>query len=308
MPPIQIQLDSPINAAKAASPTSSRSGITPSPATTTATGSSASPYTPARPSAVASFATPTHTSTSLEPSPSRSPTRTTAPPHSDGPPPPQPGAVPVPSSGYATPRSSRHSRDPSAASTGRKDSIYAPSNPFTSEPPPPMPAIVPTAMPRQLSIPPPQTNYATPDSTSTPSFTNPAYQTSSYDPPRMGSLVPAPPPPETSSYYSSNAAAYTYGAAAPPPTLVHPPGYQQNPYADAMTPSARANQAAHERRPSVLSGLAEAVGVSGNDSTSFETSPADEGAWGAAKKWMGGVAEKAAQVEGEVWRRFSTTR
>jgi len=60
----------------------------------------------------------------------------------------------------------------------------------------------------------------------------------------------------------------------------------------------------------MLTNLAEAVGVSGgNDSTGFEAAPAgDEGPWGAAKKWMGGVADKAAQVEEEVWRRFSTSK
>lgn len=86
----------------------------------------------------------------------------------------------------------------------------------------------------------------------------------------------------------------------------------QNPYADAMSPSARAAQEAQEptRRSSVLAGLAGAVGVGGaNDGTRFEPAPEEEaGAWGAAKKWMGGVAEKAVAVEGEVWRRFSTTR
>jgi len=94
-----------------------------------------------------------------------------------------------------------------------------------------------------------------------------------------------------------------------------------------MSPAARAVQAQQDRRPSVLAGLAEAVGVSSsslsasnNDSGSMMmgdksgmgggngASFSDEGAWGAAKKWMGGVAEAAVAVEGEVWRRFSTNR
>jgi len=145
----------------------------------------------------------------------------------------------------------------------------------------------------------------------------------------MGSITPPPPPSSETptSAYAPRQNAYTYSTTpshnTTPSTLQHPPGYVQNPYADAMSPAARAVQAQQDRRQSVLAGLAEAVGVSSsaasNDSGGGMMGDGgmggggaggagDEGAWGAAKKWMGGVADAAVAVEGEVWRRFSTSR
>ncbi|KAI5274521.1 hypothetical protein E4T47_02483 [Aureobasidium subglaciale] len=142
MPPIPIYADAPIAAAKA-------DGVTPQtappptrttdlPATTTSSGSS---YPAAQPGAVAG---PAPTGSVSRPAPPPTSTVTTS-LQTDGPPPPQPGAVPMPSSTTRT-------------------NAYDPNSPAAPRAQP---------MPQQLSIPPPTTSALATHSTAAASPTSP---------------------------------------------------------------------------------------------------------------------------------------
>ncbi|KAL1839376.1 hypothetical protein VTK73DRAFT_4055 [Phialemonium thermophilum] len=145
MPPIPIHTQSPINPAKA-------SGVTPQtreaapdetsgsvPATTTTAGAAsenqAQPaYPPARPGAVPSLPVPTATAGVARHDPSLQPTPTRS-VEQQGPPPPQPGAVPVPPghrhAGAPPPTATgAPSGPPSASFTASQLDIPAPAVPY----------------------------------------------------------------------------------------------------------------------------------------------------------------------------------
>ena len=152
MAPIPVYSDSPINAAKAsgvtpqtADPESSNSA--PAPATTTASSSNYS-YAPARPGA-ASMPAPTGSAQRYVPV---QPTPTTA-SNSEGPPAPQPGAVPVPPKSYIAP-------PPKAGEMyqSQQQSTNPPAQPY----------------PPQMGVPPPTTSYGVPPHSSTSSSTVPS--------------------------------------------------------------------------------------------------------------------------------------
>lgn len=135
MPPIKVYTQSPINAAKA-------SGVTPQTAAPADSGTNKTlPYTPAH--------------TTAAPTPTR-----TVPLHQDGPPPPQPGAVPrlpeATATATATASSSTLPPPPRAGASavaGASASPPAPTPAPTAAPH--LPAAVP--YPPQMGIPPPQT-------------------------------------------------------------------------------------------------------------------------------------------------------
>lgn len=235
MPPIPVHIDDPITPSKPA-------GVTPRTEPTRTTNTDAgvttapntSPYPAAQPGAAAVPA-PT-------PFAQPQPTRTTQPATSnDGPPPPQPGAVPV---------------HPSATS---------------SIPPPPRAG----EMPSQMNIPTPSQNLAPTHSTST------ATSAASGQGPTTLNFGPV-------------------GGTVPTASSAHPSGYQQNVFAQEMSPAQRASldaQEAEDRRGSFLEGLG---GSAGGGEKGGEGDM-----WSQVKGWVGAAGSKAAEIEGEVWRRVN---
>ena len=139
----------------------------------------------------------------------------------------------------------------------------------------------------QMSIPPPQRNYA------------PTHSTTSYVPPQ-------------SNYTAQN---NTVGLPTTvnlgpvsrqthEPQSEHPPGYQQNIYAQEMTPAQRSSLEEQERRESIIGGLTGGGSSSGmgGDTTATDTAG---NAWNALKNWAGAAGEKLAETEEIVWKKIN---
>ncbi|KAK8211526.1 hypothetical protein M8818_003179 [Zalaria obscura] len=271
MPPIPIYTDAPITPTKA-------DGVTPKtaepPTRTTdnvATTNDGPAYPAAQPAAAA-FPGPTPAISRPQPSATRTIASQDTP--YDGPPPPQPGAVPMPPS-HPLPSS-------------------------TSIPPPPQPGATAaqpaiTAMPAQASIPPPSSNAAPTHST----YTSPPSSAPRAGPTTLNLGPVNPPAPSQASQYSVNANA-------------HPPGYVQNEYAQEMTPAQRASlevqevREAQERRGrsgSLGGSLGGMLGAGGADEGLPRTEQ-EAGVWGSVKGWAGQLGEKAVRLEKEVWKRI----
>ena len=293
MVPIPIHADKPINpeAAKAdgVTPRTALDGsldrYAPRPTTTTATPSRTShAYPAAQPGAPAVPAPTGSINKSFAPrqQPQPTPTRTTALLEEQGPPAPQPGAVPVPTAYSTTSITvSTLPPPPQSGQTASRPSI-------TSA----------THMPPQFSMAPPPTAYMPTHSTTTtaPSSTGP-----------HPISLPQHHHPSTTTFSIQPLTSQT-----PDTSLEHPPGYQQNPYADALTPAQRTSQDIHDKSEqgasaSVLSGLAPGALLPGRggDGAGHEDG---EGAWGTAKRWVGEVVGKVGEMEGEVWKKVNSQR
>ena len=95
----------------------------------------------------------------------------------------------------------------------------------------------------------------------------------------------------------------------PTASSAHPSGYQQNVFAQEMSPAQRASldaQEAEDRRGSFLDGLGGGVGSTGGGLSGGGSSGGAEGdVWSQVKGWVGAAGSKAAEIEGEVWRRVN---
>lgn len=131
-----------------------------------------------------------------------------------------------------------------------------------------------TTMPPQMAIPPPQQNYApvhgtvaaVPQNTSTPG-------------PTTLNLGPV----------------YGQQGGVPPPAS-HPPGYQQNVFAQEMSSAQRASLEQHERNEGL------SLGSTGNDSTNDTVG----NMWNAVKGWATVAGTKLAETEEQVWKRINS--
>lgn len=143
------------------------------------------------------------------------------------------------------------------------------------------------SMPNQTSIPSPQQNFA------------PTHSTTSYMPSpsrQQGSGGPT----------TLNMGPVT---AHHEPQSAHPPGYQQNAYAQEMSPAQRSSLEEQERRESIVAGL----GFGGGGGSASAASPVggDGGEdslgnmWNAVKGWANTAGEKLAETEESVWRRIN---
>ncbi|KAL9095104.1 MAG: hypothetical protein Q9165_002707 [Trypethelium subeluteriae] len=286
MPPIPVYSDRPINPAKAedAEPQTSaphaNTGNQPSSnSASTTTDPSPSQYVPAAPGAAPAPA-PTGSITSNVPQvhagqQQLEPTRT-VPAANDGPPPPQPGAVPI--AGATAPMTAsqntgsippppRPGDAPQTTSASSKSAAITPAPSATT-------ADAPQGPPSQFSIPPPTQNAA-------PTHSTTAGTTLSYGG-QYGTGAG-----QSSGMPPAVLSAQSQGESAVSPE--HPPGYVQNPYADMMSASQRA---ANDE-----AGGASGIQVSGEE--------AEGGLWDTAKKWVGEAGKGLQQLEEEAWKRVN---
>lgn len=94
----------------------------------------------------------------------------------------------------------------------------------------------------------------------------------------------------------------------PTASSAHPSGYQQNVFAQEMSPAQRASldaQQAEDRRGSFLDGLGGVGGSTGGGLAGGGSSSGEGDMWSQVKGWVGAAGSKAAEIEGEVWRRVN---
>ncbi|KAI7166590.1 hypothetical protein D0869_00476 [Hortaea werneckii] len=290
MPPVQLHLDDPVapqhsqgvTPQTAAADPASATGPANNPATTTSAAAPA--YPPAQPGQAAVPAPTPYAPPASQPAP----TRTSQPPQNGSPPPPQPGAVPVPSSSLPPPPKAGESPTATAkpqgtAFTGVLNQMHIP--------PPPQTNLAPT---HSTTVAAPAAGYVPPSGSGGPTTLN---------------LGPVPP-----------AAAPSSAVAQDGPgrrSSEHPPGYQQNVYAQEMTPAQRASLEGEQRREGFAAQLGGAFGgnagprdgglgggmMGGNAGSGVGGE--GEGVWGTAKSWLGAAGSKLAETEEEVWRRIN---
>jgi hypothetical protein len=251
------------------------------------------PITPSKPQAV------TPQTTQLDPTKTTSADAgiTTA---ASGPPPAHPQAQPaapaVPgATPFAQPTPTRATQCvpqdavPPPPQPGAVPSPLVQSTPTTSNLPPPPRAGQGSAFTTALNAmhaPPPQINYATTKSTD----------------PSTPHRQPSQP-----------ATTLNLGAVQPPPSMPasHPTGYQQNLFAQEMSPAQRASldqQEAVERRGSLFAGLP--GGPSGSASgggggvIGEDASRTAGNMWNAAKGWASAAGSKVAEVEAAAWKKI----
>lgn len=139
--------------------------------------------------------------------------------------------------------------------------------------PPPRPGEAPrqqyAAMPSQMQMPPPSQNYAPTHST------------------MAGAPVPVGP-------QGSGPTTLNFGPVAHDAPSDHPPGYQQNTYAQDLNPAQRSGLDVQERKESIVNNL--------GGETAGE---AAENVWNAVKNWASVAGEKLAETEESVWKRIN---
>lgn len=99
------------------------------------------------------------------------------------------------------------------------------------------------------------------------------------------------------------------GPAPPPPTTTtsHPTGYQQNLFAQELSPAQRASldqQEETERRGSFFAGLPGGNVGAGAGGSASEGGDTAGNVWNTVKGWASAAGSKAAEVEADVWRRY----
>ncbi|KAK5122262.1 hypothetical protein LTR85_004172 [Meristemomyces frigidus] len=258
MPPIPVHIDDPITPQKAQGVTPQTADLPAQPsggsnATTTAPSLPAA-YPAARPGQAAAPAP-----TPYIPRPQPEATRTTqASLGENGPPPPQPGAVPIaPSQQVPMTATSAPPPPPKAGESVQQTSFTSTLN--------------------QMHIPPPQQNYALTYSTNTAPAT----------PRRSGG-------PTTLNLGPVNST---------PASAEHPPGYQQNVYAQEMSPAQRASLDQETRRESIAAQLGLTGGEKDGLSVGGEGKAGDM--WNAAKGWLSTAGAKLVETEEQVWKRIN---
>ena len=288
MPPIPIYSDSPIVAAKPDGVTPQTvDAPTPAQNGPTTVDSNASTYPSARPGAPAMPA-PTTSVPKSQPTPTKTITEIR---QVNGPPPPQPGAVPTPAA-ISTASTAQSNNPPSPQPS---HTIPQPSQPITTNPP-------------QLSIPPPSSSNL-PTRSTIPAISPSSTQYHSLNGPTTLPLgdVPQIPPPQ--SQYSVHEAGRR--------SSEQPTGYRQDPYAAEMSAAQRASleaSIAEERRGSLgfLGGVTGAIpgtgGIgtgSGGSAGGLPNTGGDGGVWGSVKALASSAGQKAVELEEEVWRRVN---
>ncbi|KAI6873857.1 hypothetical protein KC338_g1430 [Hortaea werneckii] len=300
MPPVQLHLDDPVapqhpqgvTPQTAAADTASATAPANNPATTTP--ASTSTYPSAQPGQAAG---PAPTPYAPPPISQPPPTRTSQDSQNGSPPPPQPGAASIPPSTLPPP--------PKAGES-----------PIATAPAKPQGSAFTGALNQMHIPPPPQTNLASTHSTTA------GVPATGYVPPSGSSGGPTtlnlgPVPAATAA-----AAGPQDGPAGGRRSSEHPPGYQQNVYAQEMTPAQRASLEGEQRRDGFAAQLGGAFGGNGGardgglgggmvgaglggGNAGAGVGGEGEGVWGTAKSWLGAAGSKLAETEEEVWRRIN---
>lgn len=88
-----------------------------------------------------------------------------------------------------------------------------------------------------------------------------------------------------------------------PATAEHPPGYQQNVYAQEMSPAQRASLDQETRRESIAAQL----GLTGGENDGLGGSNEGKAGemWNAAKGWLSTAGAKLVETEEQVWKRIN---
>lgn len=103
------------------------------------------------------------------------------------------------------------------------------------------------------------------------------------------------------------------GPVNPPPSVSasHPTGYQQNLFAQEMSPAQRASldqQEAEDRRGSVFAGLPGGANGGGSGSgggvMGEDASQTAGNVWNAVKGWASAAGSKAVEMEAAAWKKF----
>ncbi|KAI9843780.1 MAG: hypothetical protein M1837_006141 [Sclerophora amabilis] len=211
------------------------------------------------------------------------PTATPTKVFSQTPPPPQPGAFPIPQASSQAPKSAL----PPPPKPGEAASARAQTGSSQVEP-----SSLPQITPQHPPLTSPPSVISTPQASR--SITSSSTRRASYIQP--GSLPFAPSTPTRTD------PAATGGQRRQ--SLVHPPGYVQNPRAADLTPDQRsANEASNDSTP--LGGLL--GGGDGPRQSVFNLDGEDgDGIWDTAKKWAKTAGEKVSEAEHEVWKRLNS--
>ncbi|KAK5135483.1 hypothetical protein LTR08_005272 [Meristemomyces frigidus] len=273
MPPIPVHIDDPITPQKPQGITPQTTAALAPTAAINVTTTTSAPYPPARPGQAAAPA-PTPYLPRAQPEATRTSQQALL--GENRPPPPQPGAVPVPPSQHApTPATSSLPPPPKAGDLAAPAGGPQASG-FTS------------ALHQMHVPPPPQMNYAPTRSTAT----------------ATGPVTPFRSAPTTLNLgpvASAPGSAASIGAVGS-----GPPGYQQNVYAQEMSPAQRASLDMETRRESIAAQLGLTGGEnSGGGHGGFGGSGSEGTAgemWGKAKGWLNSAGTKLAETEEQVWR------
>lgn len=252
---IEIHTQDPINLAEA-------TGETPQTAYTS------KPQTSSQPSATTA---PSNSYPAAQPGAARStPTSTVAPSSAHGPPPPQPGAAPVPAPPATTAKATLPP-PPKAGERPMPPEYYAPPQPSFAQPAHSQP------YPSQMSQPPPgHPAYGVPPGSTTSATTIPSYTHHA---------------PSTSLPISGELPGRT--------SLEHPPGYVQNPYASDMTPAQRL---AAEQRENESESISPSLGYNDGARRSSNADFGEEDSvWQMAKKGLKKTGEEASKLHGRIW-------
>lgn len=198
---------------------------------------------------------------------------------------PVPGATP-----FAQPTPTRTTQSPQDAvpPPPQPGAVPAPSAQPTSSLPPPPRAGQGSAFTSALNAmhaPPPQINLAPTHST------DPSTPTRQYQPATTVNLGPVNPPPSVSAS--------------------HPTGYQQNLFAQEMSPAQRASldqQEESERRGSMFAGLpggqSGGAGGSGGGVIGEDAGQTAGNMWNAMKGWASAAGSKVAEAEAAAWKKI----
>ena len=201
----------------------------------------------------------------------------------------QPAAAPVPGAPpFAPPTPTRTTQSP-------QDAV----------PPPPQPGAVPTpsAQPTSSLPPPPRAGQGS-------AFTS-ALNAMHAPPPQINLAPTHSTDPSTPTRQYQPATTVNLGPVNPPPSVSasHPTGYQQNLFAQEMSPAQRASldqQEESERRGSMFAGLpgGQSGGAGGNGVIGEDASQTAGNMWNAMKGWASAAGSKVAEAEAAAWKKI----
>jgi hypothetical protein len=248
------------------------------------------PITPSKPQGI--------TSQTTQPDPTKTTSAdagvtTTA---ASGPPPAYPQAQPA------------HPAVPGATPFAQPTPTRTSQSPQDAVPPPPQPGAVPSPLAQSTptsSLPPPPRAGGQQGSAFTSALN------AMHAPPPQINLAPTHSTDPSTPHRQQPATTVNLGPVQPPPSMAasHPTGYQQNLFAQEMSPAQRASldqQEATERRGSMFSGLPGGPSGSANNNgggvIGDDASQTAGNVWNTVKGWASAAGSKVAEAEAAAWK------